>query len=249
MQYDPIAERLASIRCELYESARQAGRATDQIRLIGVSKTKPPQAVAAALAADLHDFGENTLQDARTKIPHFAQMPAQWHFLGHLQSNKAKLIAQHFQWVHSIDNLNIAERLNHSALRHSIVINGLIQVNISRDPAKHGIAPEKLSFLLEKLLSADLQCVKLRGLMTIGNASANDNELRRSFAGLRKLAECTRLQFGLTLFDELSMGMSRDYRLAVLEGATMIRIGTAIFGTRNYPVTSTMNAPVLEDMR
>jgi len=239
MQPSNVSERLEAIRYYLREAAQQAGRAAEQIRLIGVSKTKPRQAVAAALAAGLCDFGENTLQDARTKIPHFVQTPAQWHFLGHLQTNKAKLIAQNFHWVHSIDNLAGAEQLNRSALQHGRVINGLLQVNISDDPAKFGIEPEQLFPLMEQLLSADLNGIRLRGLMTIGRASETGDELRRTFAGLRELAERCRQRFDLAQFDELSMGMSGDYRYAILEGATMVRVGTAIFGARDYPASST----------
>jgi pyridoxal phosphate enzyme (YggS family) len=229
-----IARNLAELRACIADLARAAGRQPGDVRLIAVSKTHPPEAIEAAIAAGQTEFGESTVQDALTKIPRFAARGAVWHFLGHLQSNKAKFIPGNFRWLHSLDSLRIAERLSRLAQEKSATVEALIEVNITRDPAKHGVAPEALAPLLDELLKAPLPGIQLRGLMAMGPYPATEPEMRAAFAAVRKLRDDCQQHFSLPQFTELSMGMSGDYAEAIKEGSTMVRIGTAIFGERDY---------------
>jgi hypothetical protein len=230
-----VANKLIDIRQSLVQFARDAGRNPDDIRLIAISKTHPSEAIAAAIAAGQLDFGENTTQEALEKIPHFKDKPVTWHFIGHLQSNKARFIPGNFSWLHSLDSLPLAQKLSRFAQDQSATINILIEVNVTRDPKKHGVTPEALLDFVEKLLTVNLPALSLRGLMTIGPHGAPEKEIRRCFASLRELRDACQTRFALPQFTELSMGMSGDYAEAIKEGATMIRVGTAIFGDRDYP--------------
>lgn len=185
----------------------------------------------AALEAAQRCFGENTWQDASGKIGAFAGRNIEWHFIGHLQSNKAKAVAQHFQWVHSLDRIEVAQKLAHAHIA-AAPLNVLIEINIAHDPRKGGVAPEELPRLLETLLAADLSGIRLRGLMTIAPQTDREPALRARFAQLRELGATMTRQFGLTGFDALSMGMSGDFVAAIREGATLVRVGSAIFGER-----------------
>jgi PLP dependent protein len=190
--------------------------------------------VAAAIAAGQRVFGENTVQDALTKIPHFAGQGLEWHFIGHLQSNKARFIPGNFTWVHSLASIKIAQRLARLAQEQNTTVNTLIEVNITRDPAKHGVAPEDVATLLDQILKANLSGTRFCGLMAIGPHPATESERRASFAALRKLRDDCAQRFALPGFTELSMGMSGDFIEAIQEGSTLVRIGTAIFGERDY---------------
>lgn len=227
-----VARNLARVREEIATAARAAGRRPEDIRLVAVSKTHPPEAVAAAIAAGQRDFGENTVQKALTKIPLYASVT--WHMIGHLQSNKAKFVPGHFAWVHSVDSLKLAQRLSRMAQEKDVVLDALFEVNVTRDPAKHGLAPEELAPVLDALLKEGHPGLRLRGLMTIGPYPATEAESRACFAKLRELRDESQKRFGLKDFTELSMGMSGDYAAAIKEGSTMVRIGTAIFGERDY---------------
>jgi hypothetical protein len=232
--YSSIAANLAALKSRVAELASAAGRKPEDVRLIAVSKTHPRSAVEAAAAAGQHEFGENTVQDALTKIPHFANRGLIWHFIGHLQSNKAKFIPGNFQWLHSLDSTALAKRLSRFADEQDTRVECLIEVNITRDPAKHGLDPDSVFPLIEELLKEPLPGISLRGLMCIGPHPATETEIRTAFASLRKLRDECRTRFGLPAFTELSMGMSGDYAEAIKEGSTMVRIGTAIFGERDY---------------
>jgi len=228
-----VAANLARVRAEIANTARAAGRRPEEIRLIAVSKTHPPAAVAAAIAAGQVDFGENTVQEALTKIPIYVSVT--WHMIGHLQSNKAKFVPGNFAWVHSVDSLKLAQRLSRMAQEKNVVLDTLFEVNVTRDPAKHGLAPEELAPVLDALLLKEGRPgLRLRGLMTLGPYPATETESRACFAKLRELRNDCRKRFGLQDFTELSMGMSGDYAAAIKEGSTMVRIGTAIFGERDY---------------
>jgi len=231
---ETIAANLERLRATLADAAQRAGRHPADVKLIAVSKTQPAEAVAAAIAAGQRVFGESTVQDALTKIPQFAGQALEWHFIGRLQSNKARFIPGNFAWVHSLTSLKLAERLARLAQEQNTMINTLIEVNITRDPAKHGLAPEDVVPRLEELLKANLAGIPLRGLMAIGPHPATEFERRASFAALRKLRDDCVRRFALPGFTELSMGMSGDFVEAILEGSTMVRVGTALFGERNY---------------
>ena len=231
---ETIAANLERLRATLADAAQRAGRHPADVKLIAVSKTQPAEAVAAAIAAGQRVFGESTVQDALTKIPQFAGQALEWHFIGRLQSNKARFIPGNFAWLHSLTSLKLAERLARLAQEQNTMINTLIEVNITRDPAKHGLAPEDVVPRLEELLKANLAGIPLRGLMAIGPHPATEFERRASFAALRKLRDDCAQRFALPGFTELSMGMSGDFVEAILEGSTMVRVGTALFGERNY---------------
>lgn len=229
-----IADNLARVREAIDTAARDAGRDARDIRLIAVSKTQPPSAIREALAAGQRAFGENQVQEAARKIPDLAA-DTEWHLIGHLQTNKVKFVPALFHWVHTLDSLALAEKLSAAADRHGRELHTLIQVNVTGDPRKHGVSPEQLPGLLETLLEKRLSTLRLRGLMTIGPHTGEAAPRRRYFADLRVLAERCRRQFGLHEFTELSMGMSDDYPDAIREGATLLRLGSLIFGARHYP--------------
>jgi len=230
-----IADNLARVREQIANAAARAGRSADTVQLIAVSKYQSPEAIAAAVAAGQRRFGENTVQDALTKISRFAEQNLEWHFIGHLQANKAKHIPAHFSWLHSLDSLRLAERLSRFAVQAGRDLNVLIEVNVARDPGRHGVLPEQVPDLLAELVAAGLPGLHWRGLMAIGPHPASDAQVRQAFAVVRTLRDDCATRFALPAFTELSMGMSGDLDAAILEGATLVRIGTAIFGERHAP--------------
>lgn len=223
-----IAENIANVRERIARSAATAARDPAEITLIAVSKTRPASAIRDAWAAGLRDFGENYLQEALEKIETLSELPLTWHFIGPIQSNKTRAIAEHFDWVHGVDRLKIAQRLSEQRPAHLPPLNICLQVNISREPSKSGVLPEDITALAEAV--AALPRLKLRGLMAIP-APAEDSEGRRQ--PLRALREC--LQSLPIPLDTLSMGMSDDLGEAVQEGSTLVRVGTALFGEREKP--------------
>jgi pyridoxal phosphate enzyme (YggS family) len=229
-----IEKNLIDIRDAIAGAARACGRTPDEVRLIAVSKTHPAEAITTAIAAGQRDFGESTAQEALTKIPRFRNQGLEWHFIGHLQSNKARFIPGNFAWLHSLDSPGLARKLSRLAQEQSANINILIEVNVFRDAKKHGVDPDALPGLVEQLVRENLPALNLRGLMTIGPHPATETEVRGCFARLRELRDECRRRFDLPRFSELSMGMSADYVEAIQEGSTMVRIGSAIFGARDY---------------
>lgn len=227
-----VAERLATVRARIATAAREHGREAADIALVAISKTKPAAMVEAALAAGQRDFGENYLQDALAKIEHFQDIPAErgpvWHFVGDIQSNKTRDIAAHFAWAHAIDRYKIARRLSDQRPAGMTPLNICIQVNIDDEASKSGVAPRDVAELAAEI--AELDNVHLRGLMTIPAHNDDYSAQRRPFAGLRALYD--ELNATGHRLDTLSMGMTGDLEAAIAEGATHVRIGTAIFGAR-----------------
>ncbi|MGH8620706.1 MAG: YggS family pyridoxal phosphate-dependent enzyme [Burkholderiales bacterium] len=223
-----IADNLQAVRSRIARAARTAQRDPGDILLLAVSKTFPPAHIEAAFAAGQKAFGENHAQEAVEKITVLATLPLEWHFLGPIQSNKTRLIAQHFGWVHSVERENIAERLNAARPEGMPPLNLCIQVNVSGEATKSGIVPGEEAKLADAI--ARLPRLKLRGLMAIPEPTIDTALQRRRFALLRELKE----QLGARghALDTLSMGMTDDFEAAILEGATIVRIGTAIFGPR-----------------
>ncbi len=230
-----IPANIHRIRETIAVTARAAGRAPESIKLIAVSKSHAIASIESVAQTGQTAFGESTVQESTAKISHFAGRALEWHFIGHLQSNKAKFLPGNFSWLHSLDNFKLAQRLSRFAEENNCVINALIEVNLTNDPNKHGVAPTEVLTLLDQLLSNEPRGLLLRGLMTIGPHSAPEREIRATFAALRKLQENCSQRFPHPDFTELSMGMSGDYIEAIKEGSTMLRLGTAIFGTRHYP--------------
>lgn len=222
------AANLVAVRERVAAAAARAGRDADAVTLIGVSKTQPVEAVAAALAAGLHDFGENYVQEGVTKITSLPRGGVTWHFIGQLQSNKSRPVAEHFDWVHTVDRLKLAERLSAQRPFHGPELQLCLQVKLEDEPQKAGATPDELPALAEAV--AALPRVRLRGLMCIPPPFDAEAEQRRAFARLRELRDALNAR-GHAL-DALSMGMSADFEAAILEGATHVRVGTAIFGPR-----------------
>ena len=222
-----IETMIAKVRARIREAAQACGRDPEQVRLLAVSKTHPAAAIRAAYACGQVDFGENYLQEALAKQQELADLPLRWHFIGPIQSNKTRAIATHFDWVHSVDRLKIAQRLAEQRPEELPPLNICLQVNISGEASKSGCAPEELPALAEA--AAQLPRLKLRGLMAIPEPTDDVAAQRAAFARLREL------QAGLPYeLDTLSMGMSHDLESAIAEGATWVRIGTAVFGARDY---------------
>ncbi|MGE5471690.1 MAG: YggS family pyridoxal phosphate-dependent enzyme [Bacteroidota bacterium] len=225
-----IATNLQAIRDRIATAATAAGRAPESVRLLAVSKTKPLAEVLTAATAGQRAFGENYVQEGADKALATAGMNLEWHFIGPLQSNKTRLVAEHFSWVHSIDRLKIAERLSVQRPATLPPLQVCVQVNVSGEASKSGCAPEQALGLCRAI--AALPKLSLRGLMAIPEPADDPAAQRRPFRQLRDLYESIRAA-GLPL-DTLSMGMSHDLEAAIAEGATIVRIGTAIFGERNY---------------
>jgi pyridoxal phosphate enzyme (YggS family) len=220
---------LQVVRARIAAAALAAGRAPGDITLVAVSKTFTAVEVRAAYAAGQSEFGENYLQEALEKMSALPDLPLVWHFIGPLQSNKTRAIAEHFDWVHSIARASIAQRLAEARPARRVPLDVCLQVNLRAEPSKSGVAPEALRPLAEAVRA--LPRLRLRGLMAIPEPSSDLALQRRRFASLRLLLEqLNDIGFGL---DTLSMGMSQDLEAAVMEGATIVRVGTAIFGERD----------------
>lgn len=221
-----IAENLVTVRQRIASAARAAGRQPETITLVAVSKTRPAADVAAAQAAGQADFGENYLQEALEKIAVLPRPGLRWHFIGPVQSNKTRDLAEHFDWVHGIERLKIAQRLSAQRPEHLPPLNVCVQVNIDREASKSGCLPEDAPALCAAV--AALPRLQLRGLMAIPEPRQADP--RAPFRQLRELFEQIRRE--LPQLDTLSAGMSDDLEAAIAEGSTMVRVGTSIFGSR-----------------
>ena len=204
---------------------------------MAVSKTRSLDEVKQAIEAGQTVFGENTVQDALSKIPFLREKDAEWHFIGHLQSKKTNQIPGNFDWIHSVDSLKLARKLSNAMTKStaSSNLNCLIQVNVSGEKSKSGINSAEVLPFIDELLKLELPCLNWRGLMTIG-VQGDDSQTRAAFRRLKQLLFQCQQEFGLRHFDQLSMGMSNDYPTAIEEGSTMVRVGTAIFGHRNLRV-------------
>ena len=224
-----IAANLQAVRARIAAACVAAGREAESVQLLAVSKTWPASSVREAAAVGQRAFGENYVQEACNKAAELADPGLEWHFIGPLQSNKTRQIAENFAWVHSVDRLKIAERLATQRPQELPALQVCIQVNVSAEASKSGCTPDDLAALAHAV--AALPRLRLRGLMAIPEPS-DDSRLQRSrFALLRQLRE--RLNSEGLVLDTLSMGMSHDLEAAIMEGATLVRVGTAIFGERN----------------
>ena len=215
----------------MQRAAALCGRNPDNVRLIAVSKYMPEDYIRQAMLAGQHCFGENTIQEAQSKQALIDDPANEWHFIGHLQSNKAKFIPGNFDWLHTLDSLKLAKKLSTAAVSTS-ALRVLLQVNISGDPDKSGLPATGLFQFVDDLLGAGFIGLDLRGLMTIGRRDATPTRRRSDFSALYELGQQCAARFGAEHFCEYSMGMSGDFEDAIAEGATMIRVGSAIFGPR-----------------
>ena len=223
-----VTENLRKIRDLLAAAAVEAGRRPGDVHLLAVSKKQPLDKIIAAADAGQRDFGENTVQEGIEKVTELAQRGLCWHFIGHLQSNKTRVVAEHFDWVHSVDTVKTARRLSEQRPESLGELNVCIQVNIDAEASKSGAAPDDVRDLAQEI--ATMPRLRLRGLMCLPAIRETFEEQRVPFARTRELAESL-ARDGLDM-DTLSMGMSDDFRAAIMEGATIVRIGTAVFGPR-----------------
>lgn len=229
-----VHDNILTIKNEIKNIALECERDPNSIELIAVSKTKPVTLIEQAISAGQFAFGENYVQEGVEKIQFFKQnmpnAPLIWHFIGPLQSNKTKLVAENFDWMHTIDRFKIAQRLNEQRPANMNKLNVLIQVNISQEASKSGIAPNQVTELVKQVIA--LPNLNLRGLMAIPEIENDFNKQLDVFKQMQQLLKS--LQIDYPFLDTLSMGMSADMQAAIVAGSTMVRIGSAIFGARQY---------------
>jgi len=227
-----IKHNLAVVQQQLSQAAIESGRSPEDIQLIAVSKTKPSEMISEAVLANHTAFGENMVQEAICKISALKNIDnLEWHFIGHLQKNKVKFCPGNFQWIHSIDSIELAKKLEERCALKQQNINVLLQVNLSQEKSKYGIQKFDELFQLAETLHAG-QWIKLRGLMTIPEPDLGEVSTRKIFEKLRMWKDQLKKELCVPEINELSMGMTADFKWAIQEGATMIRLGTAIFGPR-----------------
>jgi len=224
-----LRENLPRVREAVGRAADRAGRNPDEVTIVAVTKAHPPEAIRAALALGHRDLGENRVEELQTKVALLGRDVANWHMIGHVQSRKAKQVVDSADILHSLDTLKLARRLSGFATERGTRLPVLVQINMSAEEAKSGFDPEEAVESIHELL--DLPGIELRGLMTMAPFVAEEHRLRSVFQGLRRIQEEASRLSGFE-GRELSMGMTNDFELAVEEGSTMVRIGTALFGER-----------------
>lgn len=233
-----IQQNLEAVRSRISAAAQDCGRSPEEVTLLAVSKTKPVSAIEEAIAAGQRTFGENYVQEGVSKIQHLAQTPhggeLEWHFIGPLQSNKSRLVAEHFDWIHTIDRVKIAQRLSEQRPAECAPLNVLIQINISDESSKSGIELSELDALAAQV--AEMPNLRLRGLMAIPAPEEDPAKQKAVFEQMEQAFLALKTQY--PHIDTLSMGMTHDMAAAITAGSTLVRIGTAIFGTRDYGTTS-----------
>lgn len=243
-QEEVIAINIANVRARIVAAAERVGRNADEVTLVAVSKTKPLEMIQYAYRAGLRDFGENRVQEVQTKQMAFSPFDLCWHMIGHVQTNKVKKVVGRFSYIHSIDSLHIALALQQAAERE--LVEGaehegqneqlserqpiLLQVNIAGEASKEGMSPDEAPALARQI--AALPHLEIRGLMTIAPLVSDPEQVRQVFRALRELRDTLRQQLPECNWQHLSMGMTDDYHVAIEEGATIVRIGRAIFGER-----------------
>jgi pyridoxal phosphate enzyme (YggS family) len=226
-----LQNRLANVKERIRQAAESSNRAATSIRLVAVSKTISAEVVGAAIEAGVTDLGENYIQEARDKINTLITSPVNWHFIGHLQSNKAKYAVRMFDLIHSVDSFKLANELDKYAKKNNKVQSVLIQVNVAREDTKSGVYKEDTIQVLKDI--SRLENISVKGLMTMPPYFNAPEKVRPFFAALRELRDqITKEAIPNISMEELSMGMTGDFEAAIQEGATMVRIGTAIFGDR-----------------
>ncbi len=224
-----IAHRLQAIHAKLHQAKLDAGRANQSVQLLAVSKSQPVSSIIEAYEAGQRLFGENYLQECLDKQALLKNYAIEWHFIGPIQSNKTQAIAQHFDWVHSVDRLKIAQRLNQAREGMASPLNICLQINSSEEQTKSGLLENEVETLANHIMT--MPNLRLRGLMAIPAPSLDINVQLKQFKKIHLIYQAMQTSYG---FDTLSIGMSDDYEAAIAEGATIVRIGSAIFGARTY---------------
>ncbi len=227
-----LRDNLTHVEERIAEACRRAGRDRSEVTLIAVSKTKPVEMLQEVYDAGIREFGENKPQELKEKYPQLPQ-DIHWHMIGHLQRNKIKYVIERACLIHSVDSLTLAEAIDHEAAKRNLVMPVLVEVNMAREDTKGGILPEEAETFIRSI--STLPNIRVQGLMTIAPFTENAEENRIHFAGLRKLyVDINAKNIDNVHMRDLSMGMTGDYEVAIEEGATMVRVGTGIFGERYY---------------
>ena len=227
-----IAENLKEVQRDINEVCKKCGRNPSEVTLIAVSKTKPLEDLKEAYDAGARDFGENKVQELIAKMPNLPS-DIRWHMIGHLQRNKVKYIAGEVELIHSVDSFRLAEEINIQAKRKKIIIPALIEINIGDEESKFGVRPDEAKELCKEI--SELDSIHIEGLMTVAPAADDPEEVRRYFRKMHELfLDIKSENIDNVEMKILSMGMTNDYKVAIEEGSTMVRVGTGIFGARDY---------------
>ena len=227
-----IKDNVAEVEANIQKACERAGRSRDEVTLIAVSKTKPVSDIYEVMETGIKDYGENKVQELCDKIETISE-PLNWHMIGHLQRNKVKYIVDKVRMIHSVDSLRLAQQISSEAVKKGVDVDILIEVNVAEEASKFGLSTEAVIQLAEDI--SKLPAVHIRGLMTVAPFTENPEDNRPYFRNLRQLAvDIARKYIDNVTMNELSMGMTGDYEVAIEEGATMVRVGTGIFGTRIY---------------
>lgn len=227
-----LKENLANVEKNIEQACKNAGRSRDEVTLIAVSKTKPVEMLQEIYDENIRDFGENKVQELCSKME---QLPSdiRWHMIGHLQRNKVKYIVGKVELIHSVDTYRLAEEINIQAKKQNVIVPILVEVNIANEESKFGISAEDAILLVEEI--SKLENIRIKGLMTIAPYVENPEDNRLYFRKIKQLSvDITNKNIDNVFMEILSMGMTGDYMVAIEEGATMVRVGTGIFGERNY---------------
>jgi len=227
-----LKENLANVEKNIEQACKNAGRSRDEVTLIAVSKTKPVEMLQEIYDENIRDFGENKVQELCSKM---GQLPSdiRWHMIGHLQRNKVKYIVGKVELIHSVDTYRLAEEINIQAKKQNVIVPILVEVNIAHEESKFGISAEDAILLVEEI--SKLENIRIKGLMTIAPYVENPEDNRLYFQKIKQLSvDITNKNIDNVFMEILSMGMTGDYMVAIEEGATMVRVGTGIFGERNY---------------
>lgn len=227
-----IKDNVAEVEANIQKACERAGRSRDEVTLIAVSKTKPVSDIYEVMETGIKDYGENKVQELCDKIETISE-PLNWHMIGHLQRNKVKYIVDKVRMIHSVDSLRLAQQISSEAVKKGVDVDILIEVNVAEEASKFGLSTEAVIQLAEDI--SKLPAVHIQGLMTVAPFTENPEDNRPYFRNLRQLAvDIARKNIDNVTMNELSMGMTGDYEVAIEEGATMVRVGTGIFGTRIY---------------
>ena len=227
-----IKDNVAEVEANIQKACERAGRSRDEVTLIAVSKTKPVSDIYEVMETGIKDYGENKVHELCDKIEAISE-PLNWHMIGHLQRNKVKYIVDKVRMIHSVDSLRLAQQISSEAVKKGVDVDILIEVNVAEEASKFGLSTEAVIQLAEDI--SKLPAVHIRGLMTVAPFTENPEDNRPYFRNLRQLAvDIARKNIDNVTMNELSMGMTGDYEVAIEEGATMVRVGTGIFGTRIY---------------
>ena len=229
-----VEKNISEVKKRISEAAKAAGRNENEVTLIAVSKTKPVEMIKEAYDTGIRDFGENKVQEIMEKYP-LLPSDIRWHLIGHLQTNKVKYIIDKVCMIHSVDSLKLAEEISRQAVKHNVTVDILIEVNVAAEESKFGVRPEEAIDLCRNI--STLPGIRIRGLMTVAPFTSDPEENRPVFCALRQLfVDIDGKNIDNVCMDCLSMGMSGDYTVAIEEGATFVRVGTSIFGQRDYGV-------------